>query len=155
MKIFAGLKFQRRKPSAAPSVAAPRVRDERLTVHGGGNGEEARSHGGDAGAETVHVVENAEGGGDADNPDDGEAPIEDEAGDAGNELRKELRADAGRDQENRGDGHADEEFHLVMEQAAVVEEADDGEQRSSGEDAEDLLLGTSWRVSRIASTKPR
>ncbi len=59
---------------------------------------------------------------------------------AGNELRKKLRANAGSDQENSSERHADEKFYLVMQQAAVVEEADDGEQRGAGEDADDLLL---------------
>ena len=125
MKIFAGLKFQRRKPSAAPSVAAARVRDHGLAVGVRRNGEEAGGHRGDAGAEAVHVIENAERGGDADDPQNREAPIENQSANSGNELRKKLRANAGSDQENGGERHADEKFYLVMQQAAVVEESDD------------------------------
>ena len=98
MKIFAGLKFQRRKPSAAPKVATPRVRTSSLAVHAGGNCEERGGHGRDAGAKAVHVVENAERGGDADDPDDGEADVEDSANGAGKKCREKLRANAGGDQ---------------------------------------------------------
>ena len=93
------------------------------------------------GAEAVHVVKNAERGRNPHHPDDREAPVEDQSGHAGHELRKKLRANAGSDQENRGKRHADEEFHLMMEQAAVVEEPDDSEQSGSGENAYNLLLG--------------
>ena len=138
---FGGIEIPAQETERGAESGSAEGADESLTAHRGGNGEEAGGDGGDAGAEAVHVIENAEGGGDADDPDDGEAPIEREAGDAGNELRKKLRADAGSDQENGGDRHADEEFDLMVEQAAVVKEADDGEQGGSGEDADDLLLG--------------
>src|SRR5271156_3354504 len=59
----------------------------------------------------------------------------------GKELRKKLRANPGSDQENGGERHAHEKFYLVMQQAAVVQEANDRQQRSAGEDADDLLQG--------------
>ena len=138
---FGGIEIPAQKTERGAERSSAERADESLTVHGGGNGEEAGGDGGDAGAEPVHVIENAEGGGDADHPHDGEAPIKHQAGDAGNELRKKLRAYTRSDQKNRGDGHADEKFHLVVEQAAVVQEPDDREQRGAGQDAHDLLLG--------------
>ena len=141
MKIFAGLKFQRRNPSEAPSAAAPRVRTSVCPFMAAEMVKKRRGHRGDPGAEAVHVVKNAERGRDPHHPDDREAPVEDQSGHAGHELRKKLRADAGSDQENRGKRHADEEFHLMMEQPAVVEEPDDSEQSGSGENAYNLLLG--------------
>ena len=69
----------------------------------------------------------------------GEAPIENYSGEAGNELRKKLRANAGSDQEHGGERHGDEKFYLVMQQAAVVKEPDDREHRGACEDADDLL----------------
>ena len=76
MKIFAGLKFQRKNPSAAPSAAAPSVRTSIWPLMPAASVKKRRGHGGDSRAQTVHVIEDAEGGGDAHDPDDREAAIE-------------------------------------------------------------------------------
>ena len=156
MKILAGLKFQRRNPSAAPSVAAPSVLNQHLPVQAGGNGEKSGGDRGDAGAEAVHVVENAERRGDAHDPDHREAAIENDAGDPGNELRKNLRADSGSEQEQRRDGHADEQLDLMMQQAAVVQEADDSERAWRRRELPTICCcGAPCSESSMARTNPR
>ena len=124
MKIFAGLKFQRRKSERGAQRGGAQRADQRLPVEAGGEREKTRGHGGDAGAQAVHVVENAERSGDAHDPDDGEAAVENDARAAGDKFRKKLGADSGGEQEQRGNGHADEKLHLVVQQAAIVEQAD-------------------------------
>ena len=69
MKILAGLKFQRRKPVAAPKNCGGQRGHESLTVQISDYGEGYGSHRGYSGAEAVHVIENAEGSGDAYDPD--------------------------------------------------------------------------------------
>ncbi len=51
-----------------------------------------------------------------------------------------MGANSGREQETRAGRHADEKLHLMVEHAAVVEQADGGQQRGAGENARDLLL---------------
>ena len=41
-------------------------------------------------------------------------------------MREKLGANAGRHQEKRGGGHGDEELHLMVKQAAVIQKADHG-----------------------------
>jgi len=114
--------------------------NEHLPVEAGRQSEEARRDGRNAGAETVHVIENAEGRGDADDPEDREAAVEHRTCRAGNELREKLSADSGRQQKQRGDGHADEKLHLMVKQASVVEESDGGDQRRASENGRNLVL---------------
>ena len=71
---------------------------------------------------------------------DRETAVQDHAERAVDEHREKLRADAGRQQETCARGHANEELHLVVKHAAVVEQADGGEQRGAGKNARDLLL---------------
>src|SRR5580704_8660241 len=136
-KNFRGIEIPAQKTKRGAERGGGKSGNHGLTVGVRRNGEEP---GGDGGAQAVHVIENAERGGDADDPQNREAPIEKQTNGAGKELRKKLRANAGSDQENGGERHADEKFYLVVQQAAVVEEADDGEQRGAGKDADDLLL---------------
>ena len=89
------------------------------------------------------MIENAEGGGNPDDPEDGEAVIQHHAKRAGNQKRDNSGADTRGNQEQCCDRHTDEELHLMMEESAVVEEADDREQRGSRKNADNLLLGRS------------
>src|SRR5579862_1239261 len=109
-------------------------------MDGGGYREERGCHGGDAGAQAVHVIEDAESGGDSDDPKDGETAVEDRAWLSGNKYREKLSVDSGRQEETRSGRHANEELHLVMQHAAVVEQADGRQKRRTGENARDLLL---------------
>lgn len=81
------------------------------------------------------MVEDAEGGGDADNPEQGERDIGAPGRGAGQDRLKELSANPGNEQENSRERHADKELDLMMEQAAVIEDASDADERGSGEDA--------------------
>ena len=67
-------------------------------------------------------------------------PVEHDARGSGNEFRENLSANSGGEQEQRGHGHPDEQFDLVMQQAAVVEQSDHREQRGAGENSDDLLM---------------
>ncbi len=60
------------------------------------------------GAKAVHVVEDAERGGDAHDPDDGQNGIEDVAGAAAYQDTENLRVNSGEKQDHGRDGHADE-----------------------------------------------
>src|SRR5580658_5554161 len=122
IKIFAGLKFQRRKPSAAPRVAAASVDTIVCPL-----------------AQAEHVIQNAERRSDPDDPKNSKAPVDDQSGKARNVLRKKLRANAGSNQKNGGKRHRDEKFYLVMQQTAIIKKADDGQQSGAGKDADNLL----------------
>ena len=52
-------------------------------------------------------------------------------------------------------GHADEKFDLMMEQAAVVQEADDGDEGSARENADDLLQRRAVQCEQNREQKPR
>src|SRR6201999_4426226 len=84
------------------------------------------------------VIENAEGCGDADDPDDGQRRIEQIARTSGNESLKDLGMDSAGEKESGSEGHRDEQLDLMMEPAFVVEEADGGDERGAGDDAEAL-----------------
>src|ERR1700722_7674726 len=61
-----------------------------------------------------------------------------------------MRPNTGSDQKKRSDRHPDEKLNLVMQQAPVVEESNDGQQSGTGQYAHDLLLGNTvagkqWR----------
>src|SRR5271155_2464705 len=138
-KNFRRIEIPAQKSERGAERGRGESRDHGLPVGIRRNGEEARGHRGDAGAQAVHVIENAKRGRDADDPQNGEAPIESQSANSENELRKKLRANAGSDQENGGERHGGEKFYLVMQQPAVVKEADNGDQRGAGQDADDLL----------------
>ena len=70
-------------------------------------------------------------------------------------IGKELRANAGSNQKNSSDGHPDEKFHLMVQQPAVVQEADQREQRGSRKDADNLLLRRIVPRKQNRSTNPR
>ena len=124
-KNFRGIEIPAQKTKRGAQRGGGKSGNHGLPVGVRRNGEESGGDRGDAGAQAVHVIKNAERGGDADDPQNREAPIEKQTDGAGKELRKKLRANAGSDQENSSERHADEKFYLVMQQAAVVEEADD------------------------------
>ena len=71
MKIFAGGKFQTRKPSRLPTSSAQRRGDEQLPDEQRGGEEDERADARDAGRQAVHVVEKVEGVGHAGDPQDG------------------------------------------------------------------------------------
>lgn len=115
---------------------------QHLAAEGGEEQEKGRGYGRHAGAEAVHVVQDAEGGGDADDPEEGESGGEGERGGEGEgESVENSDADAGGDEDEGGEGHGDHEFHLGMQEAPVVEGAHEGQQGGAGQDADDLGAG--------------
>ena len=66
---FGGLEIPAEEAGGAAEDRRGQRGDQCLAVEVGEHGEKDRCHGGDAGAETVHVVEDAEGSGDADDPE--------------------------------------------------------------------------------------
>ncbi len=128
IKIFAGLKFQRRKSKRGAQSRGGESGNQRLPVHARRNGEETRGDGGDSGAKAVHVIENAESGGDADDPHNGEAPIENQSAAPGMNCEKSCARMPEAIRKIAGERHANEKFYLVMQQPAVIEEADEREQ---------------------------
>ena len=107
----------------------------------GDEGEGYGSDGGDAGAEAVHVVEDAEGSGDAYDPDDGEDAVENVADPSADEDAENLGVDAAEKQNRGSQGHAEEEFYLMVQPAAIVEDTYRGDQGSGGENAFNLSAG--------------
>ena len=57
----------------------------------------------------------------------------------GNELRKKLRANARSNQKNSRQRHAHEKLYLVMQQPAIIQKADQRQQRSARQNPDDLL----------------
>ena len=110
-------------------------------MQGREKGEEERGHGGDAGAEAVHVIENAERGGDAGDPEDRERGVGKIASGSRPEHGKDLRVNARSQQDASGDGHGHEEFYLVMQQAAIIGGARQHDQSGSGQNGQDLREG--------------
>ena len=140
MNILAGLKFQRRNPSAAPSAAAARVRTSvcpfmladivkkaaataAMPAHSPSMWSRMLNEA--VMPTTQRTVKQ---------------PSKMTAGIPGNKMGKKLRANSGSKQQQRGDRHADEELHLMMQQSAVIEEPDDCQKRGAGENSDDLLL---------------
>lgn len=113
--------------------------DESLAIQIGEQCEENRGGGRNAGAQTVHVVEDAEGGGDADDEEDCEKSVKDVAGAAAEKDFKNLRVNASRKQNTCGERHAEEKFDLMMKQATIIENADGGHDGRAAQDSHDLL----------------
>src|ERR1700722_7689861 len=115
-----------------------------LAVEVSEHGEENGSHGSDTGAEPVHVIEDAERSGDADDPDDGESGVHPIAEAAAKDQAEDLRVNAAEEKNHSSQGHGGKKFYLVMQPAAVVEETDNGNQGGAAGDADDL--GAGWAV---------
>src|SRR5580693_4445611 len=100
--------------------------------------EEDGGHGSDTGAEPVHVIEDAEGGGDSNDPDDGERGVQPVAEAAANEQAEYLGVNAADEKNHGGERHAGKKLYLMMQPAAVVQKTDNRDQGGAADDAEDL-----------------
>ena len=138
MKILAGIEIPAQEAERRAECCCTERAHERLAVHPRGNREEGRGHSRDSRAEAVHMVQDAERRGDSDDPDDCKPYIENSAQIAAKKVREKLRPNSGRHQEQRRGGHPDKKLHLMMEQAAIVQEADSRQKRGTGQDAENL-----------------
>ena len=132
---FCGLEIVAEEAGGAAENRGGQRGDERLTVEIREHGEKDRCHGGDASAETVHVVEDAEGSSDADDPEDGECSVEQICDVSVNENLKNLGVDSAGEKNSGGERHGKKQFDLVMQPAFVVEETDGGDERGAGDDA--------------------
>src|SRR5271157_1117153 len=112
--------------------------DKCLAVQVSDEGEENGGHGGDAGAQAIHVIQNAEGGGDADDPKNSKRRVEPLACMATEQHAEDLSVDAAGQKNHSGQRHAYKEFDLVMQPTTVIQKTNDGDQSGAGDDAETL-----------------
>src|SRR5262249_26952771 len=122
---FGGLEIPTEEAGGASENRRGQSRDERLTVEVRDHREEDRSHRGDAGAQAVHVIENAERCGDADDPKYSEDSVECIARASRDESLEYLGVNSAGKKNPGREGHRDEELNLMMQPAFVVEEPDD------------------------------
>src|SRR6266481_9171603 len=131
---FRRLEIPAEKPSGSAENGGSKSGDQRLAVQVGEHGKENGGHGRDTCAQAIHVIEDAERGGDSHDPNDSEDGVQKISTASANEYAENLRADSA-DQKNRGgEWHACKEFNLMMEQSAVVEDTDTGDERRADED---------------------
>ena len=105
---------------------------QELPVGDGQEKEEGGGHGGDAGGEAIHVVQEVHGVGDAHHPEHGD-------GDVQLRLVQELHLHARPDQDGRAQEFGDELGQWTQAlAAAVIPEADRGHQRTAGQDGRGL-----------------
>ena len=84
------------------------------------------------------MIEDAEGSRNPDDPDNREGRVQKIPALSAQEHTENLGANSANQQDRRRQGHAQEEFDLVMEQPAIVEDADSRDQRPADENAHDL-----------------
>ena len=84
----------------------------------------------------IHIIQDAERSGDGRDPENGQDGIRDGAKAPGKERRKNLRAGSRREHDQAGYRKAQEEFHLVMQKAPVIERPDQDEQGRRRHDSE-------------------
>ncbi len=133
-----GLEIPAQKPGGGAQNGGGQRGNQRLAVQISEHGEKNRSHGGDAGAQAVHMIQNAERGGNAYDPNYRESDVQKIAAAPAQQHAENLRANSAGQQYGGCQRHAHKQFNLVMEQAAVVEDADSRDERGSNEDAHDL-----------------
>ena len=67
-------------------------------------------------------------------------PSRTDARSARDKFREKLRVNSGCEQKQRGDRHADEKFHLMMQQSAIIQKPDYREEGRAGENADYLPI---------------
>src|SRR5579863_2393054 len=97
--------------------------DQSLSIQVSKEGEENGGDGGYTGAQAIHVVENAEGGGNANNKKNSQECIENVAGSPGQNNFKNLCMNPGEQQNTGGQRHAKKQLDLMVQQTAVIEYA--------------------------------
>ena len=84
------------------------------------------------------MIQDAERSGDADDPHDGERDVQQVPGGPPTRVLKTCARMPLSSRIPAASRHADEEFHLVMKPAAIVQNSNRGDQRGAGENAFDL-----------------
>src|SRR5215831_20525939 len=103
---FGGLKVPAQESCGCSKNRRRKHSDQRLSVQVGKKGEEHGSHRSNAGAQAVHVIENAERGGNANNPKDRQSKVQKLAAAATHEQAENLSTNAGKKQNSGGNRHA-------------------------------------------------
>ena len=88
------------------------------------------------------MIENAESGGDSHHPENREENIQEVAQGTGYQFRKKIGANTGDQQDDRCDRHAHKQLHLMMQQAAIVEETHKRDEHRPGKYSQNLLIRT-------------
>ena len=119
---FRGLEIPAQEAGRAAEDRCGQSGYQCLAVQVGEHREENGGHRGDAGAQAVHMIEDAERSGDADNPEHRQRGVEQVADVTPQEDFENLRVNAGGQENARRERHSDEEFDLVMQPSAIVQE---------------------------------
>src|ERR1700722_1073239 len=135
---FGRLEIPAQEAGGAAQNCCGEGRDQCLTVEVRDHRKKDRSHCCDARAQAVHVIEDAEGCGDADDPKDGKDRVKRISRASGNESLKYLSVNSAGEKNSGSEGHRDEQFDLMMQPALVIEEADRRNERRARYDAEAL-----------------
>src|SRR5215469_5620588 len=94
---FRGIEVPAQKPESSTERGGTENADERLTAQNRRKREECGRNSGNARAQAVHMIQNAEGSRDANDPEDGQGNVENSAGWTGDQLREQVRSNAGND----------------------------------------------------------
>jgi hypothetical protein len=111
---------------------------QRLAIEVCQQGKERRSHRCYSGAQAIHVIQDAKRRSDTDDPNQRERDVQQIPGKSADQGAEDLGPNAAEQQNSGRRRHADEEFHLVMEPAAVVQNSNCRDERGTGEHAFNL-----------------
>src|SRR4029077_14638714 len=135
---FGRLKVPTQKSRCSAKHCSSKRGDKGLAVQVCKQGEEDGRSSGHSGTEAVHVVQYAEGGGDANDKKNSQNCVQNVARSSAQKNFENLCVNAGNQQNARGKRHSKEKFNLMVQQAPVIQNTYGGDDRRARQNSHDL-----------------